>query len=199
MTKDNRRSVKPPAVRHEEIVRAARALFAEQGVRATTFQQVADRVGVTRGLVYHYVGDMDTLVEQVVDASIADFAADVRRWDAARRPGDIDGAVLGAIALVRRHVRPEGTPAAPRFDDVATSQQYLDRAIEAVVDTLEETTIPAYAARHAIEIAHVRETFVVLVHGLVALVRSQPGTPDDVLATIVRQTLRLATPDPAAG
>jgi len=198
MTERKQRSVKAPDVRREEIVRAAREEFAARGVRGTTFQHVADRVGVTRGLVYHYVGDMDALVELVVDASIADFVEDVRRWDAARRPGDIDGAVVECIALVRRHVHPDGTPSAPRFDDVATSLQFLDRAVEAVVDTLEQTTIPAYAARHTIEIAHVRETFVVLVHGLVALVRSQPDTPDDVLATIVRQTLRLATPAPAA-
>ncbi|GAA4627111.1 TetR/AcrR family transcriptional regulator [Cellulomonas oligotrophica] len=210
MAETQRRVVKTPDARRDEIVRAARGLFAEQGVRATTFAHVADRVGVTRGLVYHYVGDMETLVEQVLDACIDDFVADLRAWDAARRPGDVDGAVVSAVALLRHHVPTRGgdaphpaRPAVPRLDDAALAVRFLDRAVEALVDTLETTTIPAYAARHTIEITHVRATFVVLVHGLIALVRSRPGTPDDVLVALVRQTLRLAptdlpTPDPAA-
>ncbi|WP_046527866.1 MULTISPECIES: TetR/AcrR family transcriptional regulator [Cellulomonas] len=207
MSTAQRRVVKTPDVRRDEIVRAARELFAEQGVRSTTFQHVADRVGVTRGLVYHYVGDMETLVGLVIDACIDDFVADLRAWDAARRPGDVDGAVAECVALFRRHVPtrrrhdgpgPRTATPLPRFDDAALSVQFLDRAVEALVDTLEVTTIPAYAARHTIQIAHVRATFVVLVHGLIALVRSQPDTPDDVLATLVRQTLRLAPNDPAA-
>jgi len=60
---------------------------------------------------------------------------------------------------------------------------------------LEQTTIPSYAARHPIEIGHIRETFTALIHGLIALVRSQPTISDDVLAAIVRQTLRLAPSD----
>ncbi|TQL01190.1 TetR/AcrR family transcriptional regulator [Cellulomonas sp. SLBN-39] len=215
MAETQRRVVKTPDARRDEIVRAARALFAEQGVRATTITHVADRVGVTRGLVYHYVDDMETLVEQVLDACIDDFVADLRAWDAARRPGDVDGAVVSAVALLRHHVPtrrdpdapqggPHSGPAVPRLDDAALAVRFLDRAVEALVDTLETTTIPAYAARHTIEITHVRATFVVLVHGLIALVRSRPGTPDDVLVALVRQTLRLAptdapaTDDPAA-
>ncbi|MBD7917600.1 TetR/AcrR family transcriptional regulator [Cellulomonas sp. Sa3CUA2] len=198
MTSTQRRSVKAPAVRLEEIVRAARDLFAEQGVRATTFQHVADRVGVTRGLVYHYVGDMGTLVDRVLDSYVEDFVADLRRWDAARQPGDIDGAVVDYVALLRRHVPTSHAGAAPVLDDAALSVRFVDAAVEALVDTLETTTIPAYAARHTIEIAHVRTTFVVLTHGLIALLRTRPETDDDVLVTIVRQTLRLAPTTPAA-
>ena len=198
MTTAPRRTVKAPAVRREEIVRAARELFAEQGVRATTFQHVADRVGVTRGLVYHYVGDMATLVDLVLDSYVEDFVTELRRWDAARRPGDVDGAVVDYVALLRRHLPVGRAGAVPVLDDAALSVRFVDAAVEALVDTLEETTIPAYAARHPIEITHVRTTFVVLTHGLVALLRTQPDVPDDVLVTIVRQTLRLAPTTPAA-
>lgn len=209
----SRRVVKAPDVRREEIVAAARTLFAERGVRATTFQDVAERVGVTRGLVYHYAGDMDTLVEQVLETWIAEFVTDLRAWDAAREVGNIDQAVIDCIALFRRHVPTRqhtehtehtepteptahtGRPL-PRFDDAALYVRFLDRAIDALIDALEVTTIPAYARRHTIEIRHVRETFHVLIHGLVALVRSHPDVRDDVLGDLVRQTLRLAPNDP---
>lgn len=216
-----RRVVKAPDVRREEIVAAARDLFAERGVRATTFADVAERVGVTRGLVYHYAGDIESLVEAVLETCVSDFVADLRAWDAAREQGNIDRAVVDCIALFRRHVptrrrtpaAPEGpsAPAAPttavasrdplrrplpRLDDAALYVRFLDHAVEALIDTLEVTTIPAYAERHTIEIRHVRETFHVLIHGLVALVRAHPEVPDATLADLVRQTLRLAPNDP---
>jgi hypothetical protein len=141
---------------------------------------------------------MDSLVTQVLDSYIDQFSADVRAWDAHRTPGDIDAAVMECIGLFRRYVPARGdhvdTPL-PRIDDAALHLRFMDRAVDALVDVLEETTIPAYAAKHPIEIGHVRETFTALIHGLIALVRSQPGLGDDVLAAIVRQTLRLAPSD----
>lgn len=217
------RVVKAPDVRREEIVAAARQLFAERGVRATTFQDVAERVGVTRGLVYHYAGDMGTLVDQVLETCIAEFVTDLRAWDEAREVGNIDQAVIDCIGLFRRHVptsrrgtssgptpsattgptpsatterRAERERPLPRFDGASLYVRFLDHAVDALVDTLEVTTIPAYARRHTIEIRHVRETFHVLIHGLVALVRSHPDVGDDVLGDLVRQTLRLAPNDP---
>ena len=200
----SRRVVKDPDVRREEIVAAARELFAERGVRATTFQDVAERVGVTRGLVYHYATDMGTLVDQVLETCIAEFVTDLRAWDESREVGNIDQAVIDCIGLFRRHVPTSRRADAPRraerplprFDDAALYVRFLDRAVDALIDTLEVTTIPAYARRHTIEIRHMRETFHVLIHGLVALVRSHPDVSDDVLGDLVRQTLRLAPNDP---
>jgi len=198
------RIVKPPEIRQEEILTAAKGLFASQGVRATTIQDLARHVGVTRGLIYHYVGSIESLITQVLDSYVDEFTADVRAWDANRKPGDIDTAVMECIALFRRYVPTRGDrdahtdPPLPRIEDAALYLSFLDRAVKSLVDVLDETTIPAYAAKHPIEITNVRETFTVLIHGLIALVRSEPELTDDVLATLVRQSLRLAptTPDP---
>ena len=70
-------------------------------------------------------------------------------------------------------------------------------SVDALVDTIITTTVADYAARHRIEIDHVRETFFVLIHGLIGLVRSHPDVPDAVLGDLVRQTLRLVPNDPA--
>lgn len=192
------RIVKSPDTRREEILAAARELFATQGIRATTVQDLAKHVGVTRGLIYHYVGDMDGLVTQVLATYVDQFTADVRAWDAHRTPGDIDAAVMECIGLFRRYVpargthRPDGAQPLPRIDDAALYLRFIDGAVDALVDVLEHTTIPAYAARHTIEISHVRETFTALIHGLIGLIRSRPDVSNDALASIVRQTLHLA-------
>ncbi|MFV0632808.1 TetR/AcrR family transcriptional regulator [Demequina sp.] len=223
---DQRRSrtVKAPDERREEIVAAARQLFATQGVHATTFGQIAKAAGCTRGLVYHYGGSMPALVDMVLDACVEDFAADLLAWDQGRTRGDIDGAVRDYIALFRRHLPgragitapaapaapataqddstaeapPASAPLVPRVDDAGLYVRYVDASVTALLDILEASTIPAYAQRHRIEIAHVRETFVVLLHGLIGLMRTQPEVGDDVLADLVRQTLRLA-PNPSRG
>ena len=192
------RTVKSPDIRREEILAAARELFATRGIRATTVQDLAKHVGVTRGLIYHYVGDMDALVTQVLDSYVDQFSADVREWDSRRTLGDIDAAVMECVGLFRRYVPARGTHGEgvsqplPRIDDAALYLRFIDGAVDALVDVLEHTTIPAYAARHTIEIVHVRETFTALIHGLIGLIRSQPSVSDDALAAIVRQTLHLA-------
>jgi len=192
------RIVKSPALRQEEILAAARELFATKGVRATTVQDLAKHVGVTRGLIYHYVGDMDTLVTQVLDSYVDQFTSDVRAWDARRTPGDIDAAVMECVGLLRRYVPARGehregaAQPLPRIDDASLYLRFIDGAVDALVDVLEVTTIPAYAAQHTIEIDHVRETFIALVHGLIGLIRSQPALSDDALCAIVRQSLHLA-------
>lgn len=192
------RIVKSPEIRREEILAAARELFATRGVRSTTIQDLARHVGVTRGLIYHYVGNLDTLITKVLDSYIDEFTTDVRAWDAHRTPGDIDSAVTECVALFRRYVPTRGHHGTypeitlPRIDDASLYLRFLDRAVVALVDVLDETTIPAYAAKHPIEISNVRETFTALIHGLIALVRSQPEISDDVLAALVRQSLRLA-------
>ncbi|SDB91011.1 transcriptional regulator, TetR family [Sanguibacter gelidistatuariae] len=183
------RTVKAPDERRGEIVAAARELFAEQGINKTSISDVAARVGVTRGLVYHYVADKDSLVDAVLAEYIAELVDGIRVWDAARETGNIEQALTDCIALFRSLAGPGG--GVPRIDDTRLYHRFLDRAVEAVVDCFRSTTVEAYARRHRIEIDNVYETFSVLVYGLVGLIRAVPTIDDDRLVSIVRQTLRL--------
>jgi AcrR family transcriptional regulator len=189
---------KAPDERRGEIVAAARTVFGRRGFARTTFKDVADEVGVTRGLIYHYFADKDALVDVVLEQVVDEFVVSVRVWDAQRVPGDIDRALLECIALFRRHL----DPADPlrqdlhRVENAALYSRFIDRAVDAVVDCIRETTVRAYARRHHIEIEHVGETFTVLVHGLIGLTRSHPDIEDDVLARVVRQVLHLERSSP---
>lgn len=183
------RSVKAPDERRGEILAAARALFAEQGIAKTSISDVAARVGVTRGLVYHYVADKDSLVDVVLAEYIDEVTDRIRAWDAARETGNIEQALVDCIALFRSLAGPGAD--LPRIDDTVLYHRFLDTAVAAVVDCFRSTTVEAYARRHRIEIENVYETFSVLVYGLVGLIRAVPTIEDDRLVSIVRQTLRL--------
>ncbi|WP_066460544.1 TetR/AcrR family transcriptional regulator [Sanguibacter suarezii] len=183
------RTVKAPDERRSEILAAARELFAERGINKTSISDVAARVGVTRGLVYHYVADKDSLVDAVLAEYIDEMVDRIRAWDAARETGNIEQALTDCIALFRSLAGPGAD--VPRIDDTRLYHRFLDRAVEAVVDCFRTTTVEAYARRHRIEIENVYETFSVLIYGLVGLIRAVPTVDDDRLVSIVRQTLRL--------
>ncbi|MDM8084897.1 TetR/AcrR family transcriptional regulator [Cellulomonas cellasea] len=192
------RTVMDPDDRREAIIAAARELFAEQGVGRTSIADVAARAGITRGLVYHYLTDKDTLVEVVLERHIDEFVEDVRRWDAQREVGNIDKALTDCVALFRRHLGPVAQPGAlPRIEDTRLYSRFVDRAVRALVDCLQHTTVAAYAQRHRIQIDHVPETFYVLIHGLIGLASSEHKVSDRVLMDIIRQTLHLDPNDGA--
>ncbi len=187
------RNVLPPHERAEAIVDAATSVYAAKGLSRTTVADVARAAHVTRGLVYHYFPEPDDLVDAVLDRLVAQFVDDVRAWDESRTVGAVGAALDDVVRLFRRQVRHHDPLRIDlrRVENAALYQRFIDRAVTAVVDRLQLTTVEDYARRHRIEISHVRETFVVLVHGLVALARVQPDVGDDVLAAVVRQVLRL--------
>lgn len=194
------RSVKAPDERRDEIRAAARELFSEHGIAKTSITDVAERVGVTRGLVYHYFVDKDVLVQAVLEADIAEFVESIRVWDAAREVGNIERALTDCIAIFRHHQRDAGPLRADlhRAENAGLYNQFVDRAVVAIVDCFRTTTVEAYARLHQMEIVHVHETFSVLVYGLIGLTRSKPDLDDRILIAIVRQTLHLG-PSPRTG
>ncbi|WP_158274495.1 TetR/AcrR family transcriptional regulator [Cellulomonas sp. WB94] len=187
------RESKSPDERREEIVVAARALFSERGIGKTSISDVATRVGVTRGLIYHYFGDKDALVDVVLERYIDEFVTSIRMWDAAREVGNIELALTDCIGLFRHHLQDDDPLRGDlhRIENAALYYRFVDRAVTAVVDCIRATTVKAYALRHQMEIENVYETFYVLVYGLVGLTRSRPEIEDRVLVGIVRQTLHL--------
>jgi len=65
------RITKAPAVRRQEIIDAARKLFETKGISKTSMNEIAESIGVAKGLVYYYFSSKEELVELVVDQFIA--------------------------------------------------------------------------------------------------------------------------------
>jgi AcrR family transcriptional regulator len=53
--------------RRSELIEVALRLFAEQGFRATTIADIATATGTAHGLVYHYFGSKDELLQAVLE------------------------------------------------------------------------------------------------------------------------------------
>src|SRR5215468_7458321 len=77
-----------PTVRRDlvanEIYDQATRLFAERGFAGTSFQDIADAVGLTRPALYHYVRSKDELLEKLVAEITEDSATALK---AIMRPG----------------------------------------------------------------------------------------------------------------
>ena len=56
----------PRAQREEQILTVAEQVFAERGFQATTMEEVAERVGVTKPLIYDYFGSKEGLLSACI-------------------------------------------------------------------------------------------------------------------------------------
>jgi len=68
--------------RRDEIIQAARRLFGQNGIDATTMAEIAEAAEVSPPTVFNYFGNKDG----ILIAMIADGAAEARRTDTALRP-----------------------------------------------------------------------------------------------------------------
>ena len=136
----------PPDERRGEILTAALAVFAELGYRPATLNDVADRVGVTKGCLYHYFESKEQLLvallrERVASAVQAEEelvataggpgdqllrALLERKWLHFQQPGQIELATLAINELAK-------VPEAGRYlyeEVVKPGRQTLCRALE---------------------------------------------------------------------
>jgi len=55
----------------QEILDAARALFVESGYEATSIRRIAERIGASSGILYHYFEDKPAIMAQLVAEAFA--------------------------------------------------------------------------------------------------------------------------------
>ncbi|MGH7510520.1 MAG: TetR/AcrR family transcriptional regulator [bacterium] len=142
---DGRRQRLPPEERRGEILNAALAVFSELGYTQATLNDVADRLGVTKGCLYHYFESKEQLLLELIQDRIGCAVAadeDVplpggtqeevlrdlldRIWQRLHQPGQIDVAILATTELPKV---PEGGRLV--FDEVvARSRKSLRQLLE---------------------------------------------------------------------
>lgn len=64
--------------RRETILAAAAELFADKGVSATSVREIAQRVGILSGSLYHHFGSKDELVQEIVLSYLDELLARYR-------------------------------------------------------------------------------------------------------------------------
>jgi AcrR family transcriptional regulator len=89
------------------IIDAARALFAEHGIRGTSLQMIADALGVTKAAVYHQYPSKDEIVLAVAEVVLTRLEAAVTAAEAARsrsRAREVLVAGMVGLAVEQRRV-----------------------------------------------------------------------------------------------
>ncbi|HKT05811.1 MAG TPA: TetR/AcrR family transcriptional regulator [Rugosimonospora sp.] len=71
--------VREPQDRRERILASAAELFALKGVAATTVRQIADKVGILSGSLYHHFESKEAIVDEILTAYLEDLRAQYRQ------------------------------------------------------------------------------------------------------------------------
>lgn len=179
--------------RRDEIIDAARNLYEEKGLSHTSIQDITERVGVTRSLFYHYFPNKEAVTSAVLDTYIADFIEAVHYWDAQRKVGEIEGALASAVRLLRLALFENDSfrIALASKENASLYIEFINRVADRVARFMESHTVRDYEALHEVRIAHVYETFYVLLIGLAAYLRHNPDVSDEVLKDLIAQTLHM--------
>lgn len=69
----------PPRVRGDEVYAAALRLFRDKGYHATSMQDIAAAVGLTKGSLYHYIGSKEDLLARAFACAMDALLAEVER------------------------------------------------------------------------------------------------------------------------
>ena len=65
----------------QRIVAAANKLFYQQGYESTSFSDIADLVGISRGNFYYHFKSKDEILDAVIDNRVADIKAMLDEWN----------------------------------------------------------------------------------------------------------------------
>jgi AcrR family transcriptional regulator len=74
-----------PSQTRDQILRAARALFAERGYARTTIRSIAAAAEVNQGLVHHYFGSKEQLYREALDLTVDPWEVLTRLLDGTAR------------------------------------------------------------------------------------------------------------------
>ncbi len=170
-----------------KVLETARRLFAVQGYDATSLQQIADAMGVTKANVYYYFHTKAEILEAITSAAQGKLA---EIFDAAEkirgRQARIEFVINGFVDLVltQRAVAPLGLdPGIRRQERIAAAEQVLGRrglkVLFGETPTMDE--VAAY----------------VLVSDLGPLLRAFPDLPDEELREVMIRLCLRAVPQPA--
>ncbi|HEU5471457.1 MAG TPA: helix-turn-helix domain-containing protein [Actinophytocola sp.] len=136
-----RRRRMPRAERERQMIAVAEELFAERGYQAAAMDEIADRVGVSKPMLYEYFGSKEGLFVACIRQARADLLAvttesvrDAASAEDALRAGlvaffEFTDTHRRAWELLRREVAVAGQAAADELEAIRAQQTALDAAL----------------------------------------------------------------------
>jgi AcrR family transcriptional regulator len=90
--------------RREQLVGVARGLFAEKGFEATSIEEIAERAGVSKPVVYQHFGGKEGLYAVVVDREVRGLTESITRSFTADNPRLVaEGAAEAFLCYIEEH------------------------------------------------------------------------------------------------
>jgi AcrR family transcriptional regulator len=165
--------------RREQLLDVTKAIVGERGFHAVSIEAVAREAGITRPVVYGHFGDLERLLEAMIEREGARALAQL----AAVLPTSLDGA------------------AGPREDLLAALRAYLE-AVAADPVTWRLVLMPSEGAPAALR-ERIDDGRDAVVAALAEVVRAGPESPDPeltarALSAVADEAARLLLTDPAA-
>ena len=148
--------------RRLQIVQAAREICLEKGFSKITISDIAERVGMTRSLFYHYFQDKDQALDDVVR---------------------LTRSLIADEGPFSQRLIEDG--------NAALYLKFIDRTADRISEYLCGSTVREFEEKHGMPIRNEHETFYTLIVGLISLIRLHPDIDDDIVRQVAAQTLHL--------
>jgi TetR/AcrR family transcriptional repressor of nem operon len=104
----------------DHIVEAADRLFYEQGYEKTSFSDVADAVGISRGNFYHHFKSKDEMLNAVINLRLANTRKMLERWEMeGKNPEDRIRSFIQILIANRIKIRRHGCPVGTLCSELA--------------------------------------------------------------------------------
>ncbi|WP_299956761.1 TetR/AcrR family transcriptional regulator [uncultured Roseobacter sp.] len=104
----------------EKIVTSADRLFYERGFEATSFADVAEAVGISRGNFYYHFKTKDQILDAVIERRIKDRHDMLYTWvDDGQSPKQCVASFIGILLMNNKKIRSFGCPVGTLFSELA--------------------------------------------------------------------------------
>ena len=185
------RVTKAPEERREELIRAARELFDQYGIKETRVSQIVEKVGVAQGLFYYYFKSKEEIVDEVIHIVITEISEDVQKI-LADTSKTFYQKLSDFIALYLQVIDQFSGDAETNLKNMleSISKNPIARQSNHLLQQHLETLIQQGVAQGVITIAYPEEMTQILLYGLMELSKKKLISQKQLL-TIVEQGLHL--------
>lgn len=178
----------PRAEREAQMLEVAEGVFSERGVQAATMDEIAERVGVTKPLIYDYFGSKEGLLAATIERARGQLmSALIDAWeraDAAPVRERVGGVVHAFFAFIDAHdaafalLRTEGALIGEASDSVERIRQQTAKAFAEGL-----LALPQFAAQAPTRVTAMAEVLIGGCERLAVWRSTHPGGMDADEAT----------------
>jgi AcrR family transcriptional regulator len=184
-------------IRRQQIVDTARRLYAEKGLEHTSVSDIAEEVGITRTLFYHYFSNKEEVTDTILEGYTSDTVERCKRWcSTVDHSAPLEAIIIDGIQNLLRGTlfNNEGFRKDLRLrQNAVLYQQYFLNACSAVAHYFTDAAVAngGTVASSFLGLEYPYESFYVMLAGIVAAIRKNPELPDEILCAIIIDSLHL--------